>query len=45
MNPEFGGIEFDIPENTIIIVPFPLDMALERYQNQVERYKRLYLNT
>lgn len=45
MNPEFGGIEFDIPENTIIIIPFPLDMALERYQKQVEKYKRLYLNT
>lgn len=41
-NPEFGGLEFDIPENTIIIVPFPLDRSLEDYQSKVEQYKRLY---
>lgn len=41
-NPEFGGLEFDIPENTIIIVPFPLDKSLEDYQSKVEQYKRLY---
>jgi hypothetical protein len=41
-NPQFGGLEFDIPENTIIIIPFPLDKSLEQYQNQVDRYKRLY---
>ena len=41
-NPEFGGLEFDIPENTVIIVPFPLNKSLEEYQSQVERYKRLY---
>jgi len=41
-NPEFGGLEFDIPENTIIIVPFPLNKSLEDYQSQVDRYKRLY---
>lgn len=41
-NPEFGGLEFDIPENTIIIIPFPLNKSLEDYQSQVERYKRLY---
>ncbi len=41
-NPEYGGIEFDIPENTIIIVPFPLDRSLEDYQSKVEQYKRLY---
>lgn len=41
-NPEFGGIEFDIPEDTIIIVPFPLELSLEQYQREVEKYKRLY---
>ncbi len=41
-NPEFGGLEFDIPENTIIIIPFPLNKSLEDYQSQVTRYKRLY---
>lgn len=41
-NPQFGGLEFDIPENTIIIIPFPLNKSLEQYQEQVDRYKRLY---
>jgi hypothetical protein len=41
-NPEFGGLEFDIPETTVIIIPFPLNKSLEDYQSQVERYKRLY---
>ena len=41
-NPEFGGLEFDIPENTVIIIPFPLNKSLEEYQSQVERYKTLY---
>ncbi len=45
LNPQFGGLEFDIPENTIIIIPFPLEKSLERYQEQVDRYKRLYSNT
>lgn len=44
-NPQFGGLEFDIPENTIIIVPFPFEISLEQYQREVDKYKRLYLNT
>tara|TARA_B100000900_G_C20164670_1_gene547352 strand:+ start:262 stop:576 length:315 start_codon:yes stop_codon:yes gene_type:complete len=41
-NPEFGGLEFDIPESSVIIVPFPLEKTLEDYQQQVDSYKRLY---
>ena len=39
-NPEFGGLEFDIPERSVIIVPFPLEKTLEDYQTAVRRYKR-----
>ena len=41
-NPQFGGLEFDIPEETVILIPFPLDFSLEQYQNQVDNYKKLY---
>jgi hypothetical protein len=29
-NPEFGGLEFDIPETTVIIIPFPLNKSLDQ---------------
>ena len=41
-NPEFKGIEFDIPDQTIIRIPFPLQSALNRYNEQVEEHIRLY---
>jgi hypothetical protein len=41
-NQQFGGLEFDIPDNTLIRVPFPFDNALERYTNQVKIHKMLY---
>ena len=41
-NPQFGGLEFDIPEGTIIRVPFPLTTALQQYQQSIDRYKSFY---
>lgn len=41
-NPEFGGLEFNIPDETIIRVPFPLDSALGRYNTQITIHKNLY---
>lgn len=41
-NPQFGGMEFNIKENDVIRIPFPLDSAIERYLESVEIYKRLY---
>jgi hypothetical protein len=40
-NPKFGGMEFDIPENTILRIPFPLMDSLQNYQKKVESYKTL----
>lgn len=40
-NQEFGGLEFDIPTNQVIIVPFPLDSALSRYLAAVKEHKDL----
>ena len=41
-NPEFGGLEFNIPDSTIIRVPFPYDSALNRYMTEVTTHKQLY---
>lgn len=41
-NPEFGGLEFNIPDSTIIRIPFPFDSAVSRYINQVSNHKMLY---
>ena len=41
-NPEFGGLEFNIPDMTSLRVPYPLDDAIQRYIKEVEKHKTLY---
>jgi hypothetical protein len=41
-NPEFGGLEFNIPDSTIIRIPFPFDSAINRYMTEVATHKQLY---
>ena len=41
-NPQWGGMEFDIPDGEIIRIPFPFTNAIERYILEVKRYKELY---
>jgi hypothetical protein len=41
-NPQFGGLEFNIPDMSPIIVPFPYDSAVQRYINEVKTYTLLY---
>ena len=41
-NPEFGGLEFNIPDMTLIRIPFPFDSAVSRYITQVKNHKALY---
>jgi hypothetical protein len=41
-NPEFGGLEFNIPDMTLIRIPFPFDSAVSRYITQVRNHKALY---
>ena len=41
-NPKYGGLEFDIPDGAVIRVPFPFESAIERYINEVKKYKALY---
>lgn len=41
-NPQFKGIEFDIPDGSIITIPFPFNSAITRYNNSVSEHIRLY---
>ena len=37
-NPQFGSLEFDIPENAVLTIPFPLMDSLQDYQNKTNMY-------
>lgn len=41
-NPELGSLEFNIPNNTVLRVPYPLETTLIQYNNDVKKYKELY---
>lgn len=41
-NPEYGGLEFNIPDMTSLRIPFPFDSAIGRYITEVENYRTLY---
>jgi hypothetical protein len=41
-NPQFGGLEFNIPDMTLIKVPYPYENAVQRYSEQINKYKQLY---
>jgi len=41
-NPQFGGVEFDIPDGTILNIPFPLELSLQQYQQAVTRHRNLF---
>lgn len=41
-NPQWGGLEFNIPDREVIRVPFPFNSALERYTAQIDRHISLY---
>lgn len=41
-NQQYGGLEFLIPDQSPLIIPFPLESALSRYTTQVNNYNTLY---
>lgn len=36
-NPQFGSMEFDIPDKVLFRIPYPLTTALTRYENEVNK--------
>jgi hypothetical protein len=41
-NPEVSGLEFEIPNNSLLRVPFPLTTTLQDYKRSVELYNLYY---
>lgn len=41
-NPLLGGMEFDIPDNSFIRIPFPLNTSLQDYKRGIELYNTYY---
>ena len=41
-NPQYGGVEENIPDDEIIVVPFPFRDSLQQYIDKVEEYRTLY---
>lgn len=41
-NPEFGGLEFNIPDSTTIRIPYPFDSGINRYITQITKHKTFY---
>ena len=41
-NPSAGSIEFEIPDNFYLRIPYPLVSSLQDYKNQVDLYKLYY---
>lgn len=38
-NPKFGSLEYSIPDNAVLRIPYPLSTAISRYENAVDKYK------
>jgi hypothetical protein len=41
-NPQYGSLEFNIPDGSELRIPYPLNAAIDGYQKSIERYNKLY---
>ena len=41
-NPQFGSIEFEIPDKSLLRIPYPLSQSIQDYRASIEEYKKLY---
>jgi hypothetical protein len=41
-NPQYGSLEFNIPDGVELRIPFPLNTALDGYQASIENYNKAY---
>jgi hypothetical protein len=37
-NPQYGSLEFDIPDKVTFRIPYPLQTALNRYESKMKKY-------
>lgn len=41
-NPEYGSLEYKIPDGATLRIPYPLSVTLENYNNKIISHKTLY---
>ena len=41
-NPQYGSLEFKIPNNALLRIPYPLDVVISQYNSDIEKYNELY---
>ena len=41
-NPEYGSMEFEIPDKSVLRIPYPLNEAISDYENSIKEYNNLY---
>jgi hypothetical protein len=41
-NPQYGSIEFEIPDMATLRIPYPLSQSIQDYRASIEEYNELY---
>ena len=41
-NPEYGSLEFKLDHNAKLRIPYPLETAIQGYENELKKYVKLY---
>ena len=41
-NPQYGSVEFEIPDRVTLRIPYPLSQSIQDYQASIDEHKRLY---
>jgi hypothetical protein len=41
-NPQFGSMEFEIPDKTNLRIPYPLSTTIEQYNRDIDIYTETY---
>lgn len=41
-NPEFGSMEYEIPDGSILRIPYPLNASIQSYEDSIRKYNELY---
>lgn len=41
-NPAFSGSEFEIPDGTVLTIPYPLVTSLQEYKSALDNYRFYY---
>jgi hypothetical protein len=41
-NPQYGSLEYKIENNAMLRIPYPLETAIQGYENEIKKYIKLY---